>query len=445
MAIRLGDTAPDFTAETTQGTINFHEWLGDSWGVLFSHPKDFTPVCTTELGYVAKLKPEFDKRNVKVIGLSVDPVDSHDRWDDDIEETQGTAAQLPDDRRPRQQGRRPLRHDPPERQRHRRRCASVFVIGPDKKVKLTITYPAVDRPQLRRDPARHRLAPADRRLQRVATPANWKDGEDVIIVPSVSDEDAKEQVPERLGRPEAVPAGSPSSPALAILRRDARGRSAVRPRSRAPVSPRPTPVRAARAMQVGAPGRCGPSSPIGTVVRVGVDDTGSAPRRGPAPRRRPRWRRGRAGRRRAASARGRARSTAATAPRRRSRSSRSWRTSTTRTSGCSSASHAARSSPGTASPSSVLTNTTSGSTRSAAASMRWEWPRCGGSNRPTMRPVVRRRRLRPRRARAPRAGTPSPSPPPVHPRRPARLGSRCAARRHRRRRAHPTPRRRQGG
>ena len=193
MAIRIGDTAPDFTAETTEGTLNFYEWLGDSWGVLFSHPKDFTPVCTTELGYVAKIKPEFDKRNVKVIGLSVDPLTNHEKWLQDIEETQGTALNFPligdtdktvadlyDMIHPAASDTTTVR--------------SVFVIGPDKKVKLTLTYPAstgrnfdeilrvIDSLQLT---AYHK----------VATPANWKDGEDVIIIPAVSDDDAKELFP----------------------------------------------------------------------------------------------------------------------------------------------------------------------------------------------------------------------------------------------------------
>ena len=193
MAVRLGDTAPDFKAQTTEGTINFHEWLGDSWGVLFSHPKDYTPVCTTELGYTAKLKPEFEKRNVKVIGLSVDPLDSHAGWAKDIEETQGTALNFPiiadADRKvsdlydmihPNASDTFTVR--------------SVYVIGPDKKVKLTITYPAstgrnfdeilrvIDSLQLT---AKYS----------VATPVNWKDGDDCIIVPSVSDEDAKAKFP----------------------------------------------------------------------------------------------------------------------------------------------------------------------------------------------------------------------------------------------------------
>lgn len=193
MPVRLGDIAPDFTAPTTHGEIHFHQWLGDSWGILFSHPKDFTPVCTTELGYVAKIKPEFDKRNVKVIGLSVDPVDSHVRWEQDIAETQGTAVNFP------------MIGDPERRvadlydmihpnASDTLTVRSVFVIGPDKKIKLMITYPAstgrnfdeilrvIDSLQLT---AYHK----------VATPANWKDGEDVIIVPSLSDADAKPLFP----------------------------------------------------------------------------------------------------------------------------------------------------------------------------------------------------------------------------------------------------------
>jgi alkyl hydroperoxide reductase subunit AhpC len=193
MTIRLGDTAPDFTADTTEGVIRFHEWLGDSWGVLFSHPKDFTPVCTTELGYVASIKDEFDRRGVKVIGLSVDPVESHERWEADIAETQGTPVNFP------------MIGDPdrivadlydmihPEAS-DTMTVRSVFVIGPDKKVKLTLTYPAstgrnfdeilrvIDSLQLT---ASHK----------VATPANWKDGDDVIIVPAVSDEEAAELFP----------------------------------------------------------------------------------------------------------------------------------------------------------------------------------------------------------------------------------------------------------
>jgi thioredoxin-dependent peroxiredoxin len=193
MTVRLGDIAPDFTAPTTQGDISFHEWLGDSWGVLFSHPKDFTPVCTTELGYVAKIKPEFDKRNVKVIGLSVDPVESHVRWEADIEETQGTAVNFPmigdSDRKVAD-----LYDMIHENANDTATVRSVFVVGPDKKVKLTLTYPAstgrnfdeilrvIDSLQLTAD-------------YKVATPANWKEGDDVIIVPAVSDDDAKALFP----------------------------------------------------------------------------------------------------------------------------------------------------------------------------------------------------------------------------------------------------------
>jgi len=193
MSIRLGDEAPDFTAQTTEGEIKFHDWLGDSWGVLFSHPKDYTPVCTTELGMAAKLKPEFDKRNVKIIGLSVDPLESHVGWEKDIEETQGQAVNFPmiadQDRKvsdlygmihPNASDTFTVR--------------SVYVIGPDKKVKLMITYPAstgrnfdevlrvIDSLQLTSKYS-------------VATPVNWKHGEDCIIVPSVSDEDAKAKFP----------------------------------------------------------------------------------------------------------------------------------------------------------------------------------------------------------------------------------------------------------
>jgi len=193
MALRLGDISPNFTAETTEGEIDFHEWLGNSWGVLFSHPKDFTPVCTTELGEAARLKPEFDRRNVKVIGLSVDPADSHKRWAEDIRETQGSALNFP------------VIADPNHRVAELYdmihpeisdvfTVRSVFIIGPDKKVKLMITYPAstgrnfdeilrvIDSLQLTANYS-------------VATPVNWKDGDDVIIVPSLSDEAAKEKFP----------------------------------------------------------------------------------------------------------------------------------------------------------------------------------------------------------------------------------------------------------
>ena len=193
MALRLGDLAPDFTAESTEGTIEFHEYLGDGWGVLFSHPKDFTPVCTTELGRVAALKPEFDKRGVKVVGLSVDPIADHHAWKGDIEETQGTALNFP------------LLADPDRvvadlydmihpNANDTLTVRSVFVIGPDKKVKLIITYPAstgrnfdeilrvIDSLQLTAGYS-------------VATPVDWRDGQDVIIAPAVSDEDAKERFP----------------------------------------------------------------------------------------------------------------------------------------------------------------------------------------------------------------------------------------------------------
>lgn len=193
MAIRLGDTAPDFTAKSTQGDIHWHTWLGDSWGVLFSHPADFTPVCTTELGAVAKLKPEFDKRNVKVAGLSVDPLDSHKKWAGDIEETQGAALNFPliadDDRKV--SDAYDMIHPNAD---NTMTVRSVFVIGPDKKVKLTLTYPAstgrnfeellrvIDSLQLT---AKHKLA----------TPADWKQGQDCIIVPAVSNAEADKLFP----------------------------------------------------------------------------------------------------------------------------------------------------------------------------------------------------------------------------------------------------------
>ena len=193
MAIRLGDTAPDFTAETTEGKITLYDYLGDSWGVLFSHPKDFTPVCTTELGEVAKLKPEFDKRNVKVLGLSVDKLDNHKGWAADIEETQGAKLNFPviADEDHKVSDLYDMIHP---NANDTLTVRSVFIIGADKKVKLIITYPAstgrnfdeilrvIDSLQLT---ANHS----------VATPVNWKDGEDVIIVPAVSDEDAKAKFP----------------------------------------------------------------------------------------------------------------------------------------------------------------------------------------------------------------------------------------------------------
>ena len=193
MGLRLGDDAPNFTAETTEGTIDFYDWKGDSWAVLFSHPKDFTPVCTTELGYLASIKPEFDKRNVKIIGLSVDELGNHTAWAEDIRETQGTAPNYPiiadSDRKVSD-----LYDMIHPNANDTLTVRSVFVIGPDNKVKLTLTYPAstgrnfdevlrvIDSLQLTSD-------------FKVATPVNWKDGEDVIIVPALSDEDAKEAFP----------------------------------------------------------------------------------------------------------------------------------------------------------------------------------------------------------------------------------------------------------
>ena len=201
--LRIGAVAPDFEADTTEGRIKFHDWIGDSWAVIFSHPKDFTPVCTTELGYMAKLKPEFDKRNVKVVGLSVDPVTSHSKWAEDIRETQGTApnypmigdpdlsiskayGMLPADAGTTSDGRTAMDN---------MTVRTVYVIGPDKKIKLMLSYPmttgrnfdevlrVIDSLQLT---AKHR----------VATPVNWKQGEDVIIAGSVSDEEAKKVYPD---------------------------------------------------------------------------------------------------------------------------------------------------------------------------------------------------------------------------------------------------------
>jgi thioredoxin-dependent peroxiredoxin len=203
MALQLGDTAPDFEADTTEGRLRLHEWLGDSWGVLFSHPKDFTPVCTTELGYMAKIKPEFDKRNVKIIGLSVDPAANHEQWAKDIEETQGYAPNYPIiadsdfavsklyGMLPADTSGDPLSRTPADNQTVR----NVFVIGPDKKIKLILVYPmttgrnfdevlrVIDSLQLT---AKYK----------VATPVNWHEGEDVIIAGSVSDDEAKEIYPE---------------------------------------------------------------------------------------------------------------------------------------------------------------------------------------------------------------------------------------------------------
>ena len=202
MAVRIGDDAPDFTAETTQGTINFHEWIGDGWAVLFSHPKDFTPVCTTELGYMAGLEPEFSKRNCKIIGLSIDSVADHQAWKEDIKETMGNEVSYPmigdedlkvaklfDMIHPNASGEAKSRTAVDNAT-----IRSVFIIGPDKKIKLMITYPmstgrnfdevlrVLDSCQLT---AHHK----------VATPVNWKQGEDVIIAPAVSDDEAKTKFP----------------------------------------------------------------------------------------------------------------------------------------------------------------------------------------------------------------------------------------------------------
>src|ERR1051325_2686070 len=203
MGLAIGDTAPDFEAQTTEGPIKFHDWIGDSWAVLFSHPKDFTPVCTTELGYMAKIKPEFDRRNTKIIGLSVDPHEKHEQWAKDIEETQGTAPNYPiiddsDFAVSKAYGMLPAEvsgdaadRTPADNQTVR----NVFVVGPDKKIKLVLVYPmttgrnfdevlrVIDSLQLT---ATHK----------VATPVNWEPGEDVITAGSVSDDDAKKAYPQ---------------------------------------------------------------------------------------------------------------------------------------------------------------------------------------------------------------------------------------------------------
>jgi alkyl hydroperoxide reductase subunit AhpC len=203
MTLQIGETAPDFEAETTEGPIKFHDWVGDSWAVLFSHPRDFTPVCTTELGYLAKIKPEFDRRNVKVVGLSVDPVENHEKWAADIEETQGHAPNYPMigdsdfnvsklyGMLPADTSGDPTQRTPADNQTVR----NVFVVGPDKKIKLLLAYPmttgrnfdevlrVIDSLQLT---AKHK----------VATPANWEQGDDVIIAGSVSNDEAKETYPD---------------------------------------------------------------------------------------------------------------------------------------------------------------------------------------------------------------------------------------------------------
>jgi thioredoxin-dependent peroxiredoxin len=202
MSLRINDTAPNFTAQTTHGTINFHDWIGDKWAILFSHPKDFTPVCTTELGYMAKIEPEFTKRNTKLIGLSVDPVENHSKWAADIEETQGAAVKypmigdtdlavaklynmLPADEAGGSDGRTAANNAT---------VRSVFIVGPDKKIKLMLTYPMTTGRNF--DEILRVLESMQLTAQyKVATPVNWKNGDDVIIAGSVSDEDAKKIYP----------------------------------------------------------------------------------------------------------------------------------------------------------------------------------------------------------------------------------------------------------
>jgi len=203
MTLKINDEAPDFTADTTEGQINFHDWIGDGWAILFSHPKDFTPVCTTELGYMAGLKPEFDKRNCKILGLSVDPVDNHAAWAKDIEETQGHAVtypmigdpelavaklyeMLPADESGGSEGRTAVNNAT---------VRTVFLIGPDKKIKLSLTYPMSTGRNF--DEVLRVLESCQLTAEhQVATPVNWQTGEDVIIVPAVSDEAAKEKYPD---------------------------------------------------------------------------------------------------------------------------------------------------------------------------------------------------------------------------------------------------------
>ncbi|TDI86205.1 MAG: peroxiredoxin [Caldithrix sp.] len=203
MSLRINDEAPDFTAATTEGTINFHEWIGDSWAVLFSHPKDFTPVCTTELGYMAGLAPDFAKRNCKVIGLSVDPVENHKGWAKDIEETQGHAVNFPmigdtDLAVSKLYNMLPAKESGTSEGRTAAANAtvrSVFIIGPDKKIKLMLTYPMTTGRNF--DEILRVLDSMQLTVEhKVATPANWKNGDDVIIVPSVSDDEAKGMFPE---------------------------------------------------------------------------------------------------------------------------------------------------------------------------------------------------------------------------------------------------------
>ncbi|MBX3216961.1 MAG: peroxiredoxin [Labilithrix sp.] len=208
MSLRINDTAPNFTAKTTQGTIDFHQWIGDGWAILFSHPKDFTPVCTTELGYMAKIEPEFTKRNTKLIGLSIDPVENHDKWAKDIEETQGAAVKypmigdtdlavaklynmLPADEAGTSEGRTAATNAT---------VRSVFVIGPDKKIKLMLTYPMTTGRNF--DEILRVLESIQLTTKhKVATPVNWKNGDDVIIAGSVSDDEAKKLYPEGFKAP----------------------------------------------------------------------------------------------------------------------------------------------------------------------------------------------------------------------------------------------------